>query len=236
MSIPVATALGRKDRLWPAVLASVAVHVALGVVAVARRQPALDVYQTPIVAKLVRLGPKKPEEYLPRKEAAPPPAPAPAAPAAPIAAAPSPKAPQPGRQTAPAPKAAPAAGGSRLASVLDRMQKEVAQSRWGDPNGDPAGDAEEGTEGDRYVALVRSAIKTNYQNYVRVPGSLKAVIVLYLEADGRISTWRFQTKSGNDACDGAIDRAVRRTTRLPPPPPDRRDAFRRVGLGFNFDC
>lgn len=244
MAIPVATALGRRERLWPAVLVSVAVHAGLVAVALARRQPAVDLDQTPIVAKLVRLGPKKPQEYLPRKEATPPPGPpAPvAAPPAPVAAAPAPApakpAPKPvaAAPARPAPKTAPASGGGSLSSVLDRMKKQVEQDRWGDPSGDPLGDSEDGSAGDRYVALVRNEIKSNYQNYIRVTGSLKAVVVLYLEPDGTISTWRFQTRSGNSACDDAIERAIRRTTRLPPPPRDQADTFRRVGLGFNFDC
>ena len=75
MTIPVATALGRPDRLWPAVLVSVAVHAGLMGWALARRAgPEIDLSQKPIVAKLVRLGEKRPESYLPRKEAAPEPA------------------------------------------------------------------------------------------------------------------------------------------------------------------
>ena len=81
MAIPVTTALGRRDRLWPAALASAAVHAALIVWALLRvPAPAIDLEQKPIVAKLVRLGEKRPEQYLPRREVAPPP-PAPAAPA-----------------------------------------------------------------------------------------------------------------------------------------------------------
>src|SRR5512138_759864 len=90
MGIPVATALGRHDRMWPAVIASVVVHALVVAWAVARRPPPpIDLAQKPIVAKLVRLGEKRPEEWLPRKDAAPPPpAPsaAPAAPAAPVPA------------------------------------------------------------------------------------------------------------------------------------------------------
>src|SRR5512133_3332037 len=112
MAIPVTTALGRRDRLWPAALASAVVHAALIVWAIFRVQAApIDLEQKPIVAKLVRLGEKRPEQYLPRKEVAPPP-PAPAAPApvatpgpAPAPAAPAVAVPTPHPKPAP-PKAA----------------------------------------------------------------------------------------------------------------------------------
>src|SRR5512144_2503406 len=100
MGIPVATALGRRDRFWPAVLVSAAVHVALAGWGITRRPaPEIDLNQKPIVARLVRLGQKRPEEYLPRKEAAPPPAP-PAPAAAPVL--PAPVLPAPARPAAPA--------------------------------------------------------------------------------------------------------------------------------------
>ncbi|HYD52534.1 MAG TPA: hypothetical protein VEA99_07900, partial [Gemmatimonadaceae bacterium] len=85
--IPVATELGRRDRLWPAVTASIAVHaVAIAFALQATNGPEIELEQAPIKAKLVRLGEKKPEMQLPRKDVAPPPPePAPAAPAPPEA-------------------------------------------------------------------------------------------------------------------------------------------------------
>ncbi len=96
MAIPVATALSRHDRMWPAVGASVLAHAFVIVWALSRQTPApIDQGQKAIVAKLVRLGEKRPEEWLPRKEAPPPPAapPAPAAIHVPVPAAPAPHAP-----------------------------------------------------------------------------------------------------------------------------------------------
>jgi colicin import membrane protein len=247
MTIPVATALGRPDRIWPAVAVSAAVHAALVMWAVVRTQsPEIDLHQKPIVAKLVRLGEKRPEEYLPRKEAPPPaPAPAPAAPPVPAAlAAPTPPAPaaKPGPKPAPPrPAPAPAApshgSGTSVSSILSKVQKQVAQDRWGDPNGDPAGDSEEGSEGDRYLALVIRSLQANY----RVPATisererlfLKGTVVLYIEPDGRITRWNVEKPSGNPAFDDALDRTVRQT-RLPPPPDPLREAYRRTGLQVIF--
>jgi colicin import membrane protein len=237
-----ATALGRHDRLWPAVLLSAAVHAALVAAIVVRNVAIIDLEQKPIVAKLVRLGPKKPEEYLPRKEEPPPP-PAPAAPAAPpvespSAAAPSPTAKGPAAKPAPGARSAPGATGtSSLANVLSRVRKQVDDTRWGDPQGDPNGVASEGTEGDRYLALVTAALQGNYHLPATISEKerlyLKATVVLYLEPDGRIARWQFASRSGNAAFDDALERAIR-DTRLPPPPPESRERYRKVGIGVNF--
>jgi colicin import membrane protein/protein TonB len=248
-AIPVTTALRRKDRLWPTVTFSAAAHAALIVWVLLRvPAPAIDLDQKPIVAKLVRLGPKKPPEYLPRKEAPPPPAPAeaaptpvaapaPAAPAAPIAAI-AKADPKPAPPKAQSPNPGKATSNS-LASVLSKVRASAAKEepQYGDPDGDPLGDSEEGTEGDRYLALVDREIRANYD----VPSTisdrerlyLKATVVIYIEPDGRIGRWQFQAPSGNPAFDAALERTLRKT-RVPPPPDGAREAYRRNGLQVIF--
>jgi colicin import membrane protein len=116
-------------------------------------------------------------------------------------------------------------------------QKAAEAPRWGDPRGDAKGDASEAGEGDRYLALAVLALQENY----RVPATLsdkerlhlRATVILYVEPSGAIREFRFETRSGNDAFDAALERAIR-ATRLPPPPASMRDAWRRVGLGVNF--
>jgi colicin import membrane protein/protein TonB len=242
MGIPVATALGKRDRLWPAVLASAAVHVALVGWGLARRPPApIDLDQKPIVARLVRLGEKKPPEFLPRKEAAPPAAPPAPAPAVAVPAAPA----APAKPAAPAPKAPPARpappstgkSGTTLASVLSKVQRDVEEQQYGAPDGDPLGDSEEGSEGDRYLALVRRALQDNYVLPKTISQSellhLKATVVLLVDASGRIAGHSFEHSSGNSAYDAALERAIQ-SARLPPPPPALRERYRTQGLGVNF--
>jgi colicin import membrane protein len=248
-AIPVTTALRRKDRLWPAVTFSAVGHAALIVWVLVRvPAPAIDLDQKPIVAKLVRLGPKKPPEYLPRKEAPPPPAPAqaaptpvaapaPAAPAAPIAAI-AKVDPKPAPPKAQSPNPGKATGNS-LASVLSKVRASAAKEepQWGDPDGDPLGDSEEGSEGDKYLAVVYRELHTNYD----VPSTiserdrmhLKATVVIYIEPDGRIGRWQFEAPSGNPAFDAALERTLRKT-RVPPPPDGAREAYRRNGLQVIF--
>ena len=257
--------LTRRERLWPLVLVSLAVHAgAITAAALHRPAPQLDLNQKPIVAKLVRLGQKRPEQWLPRKEA-PPPEPAPAA-----AAQPPPPVPVPAAQPQPAPVAAPSARpkpapappaaasrakaapkaaaqpgrsaggrGDVLASVLSRVRRDKALSEpvYGDPSGDPSGDAEEASAGDQYLALVERSLRESYvlpstiSERDRV--ALKATVVLYLDSDGHVLRYAFETRSGNGAFDAALERAIR-AARLPPPPADLRQKYRNEGLGVVY--
>ncbi|HSM92298.1 MAG TPA: energy transducer TonB [Anaeromyxobacteraceae bacterium] len=244
----VASALQRRDRIWPAVLVSALVHAGLAGWAVARRAgPEIDLAQKPIVAKLVRLGEKRPENLLPRKEAEPPPA-----------AAPEPKtapAPTPAPVAAPAAKAAPVldatkvkakpappspkvegkAGGDPLARVMSRMERDKSAEapRWGDPGGDPEGDASEASEGDRYLALAQRALKANYSAPATIPLKerlhLRATVLILVEANGTIRDARIAKRSGNDAFDASVERSAL-ATRLPPPPAQFKDRYRRDGI------
>jgi colicin import membrane protein/protein TonB len=238
------SALHRKDRIWPAVAASVAVHAAVGSLALVNRPPPrLDLDQRPIVAKLVRLGEARPKELLPRKDEAPPPAaapepapaPAPAPAAAPVSV-PGPKAvaaPRAARPAAAERSAQPRAGGTRLASVLSQLKQEMQA---GSPDGDPLGDSSEAV-GDQYHALVVQALRQNY----RLPPTiserdrlhLTGTVVLFIDGDGRILRYEVTRKSGNPIFDDALERAVR-DTRFAPPPAASRDAYRRVGLEVQF--
>jgi colicin import membrane protein/protein TonB len=204
----------------------------------------MDLDQKPIVAKLVRLGEKRPEQFLPRKEEPPPPAPpAPPSAAPVVAAAPKPTAPAPSAKAPPAPPSPPSrtaggkAGGTTLASVMSKVQREVEASRWGSPDGDPMGDSDTGSEGDRYLALVVRELRSHY-NLSRTISDrelvqLGATVVLRIDNSGRVLGHAFERRSGNAAYDAALERAIA-AVRLPPPPPELRDRFRTAGLGVNF--
>lgn len=242
------TAIGllrQNERLWPTVVVSLLIHgSAIGLAVWYRPAPVIDLEQKPIMAKLVRLGEPKPENYLPRKEEEPPPPPA-AAPIPVPGPAPAPEPAEAGKALpAPAPTEKP--GGTpnpkpsqALANALNRVRRDrmLGSPLYGDPSGDPNGDSSEGSQGDRYLALVKRQLEANY----RLPSTisekerlyLKAVVVLFIEPDGRISNYRFERRSGNGSYDDALDRAIRQT-RLPPPPPELRSVYRTVGLGVHF--
>ena len=248
---PVQSALSRRDRLWPAVVASALAHVLVVGWAVARRPPPpMDLAQKPIVAKLVRLGQKRPEQWLPRKEAAPPPATAPAAPPAPVAAptppppaaSPSPRAkPAPPRAAAPSPSApaGPARPVASLSSILSKVQRQQEEERWGDPNGDPAGDSDTG-EGDQYLAQIDRALHANYAAPVTIPERerlyLQSRVILWIEPDGRVARWRQERSSGNPTFDAAVEKTLKLTARVTPPPDRLRDLYRRDGIALIFQA
>ncbi len=98
-----------RERLWPFFVVAFVLHVAFfGFALYYPRTARLSPDQKPIVAKLVRLGEKKPEQFLPRKEPDPPPAPGPVA-ATPPAAPPEPvkPPPEPPKPAPPKPEPAP---------------------------------------------------------------------------------------------------------------------------------
>jgi colicin import membrane protein len=266
--IPVATELGHKDRFWPAVLASIAVHgAAIGLAVRATSLPTIELEQTPIQARLVRLGEKKPESYLPQKETPPPP-PAPAEPAPPAPTPPPPTEPPNPPPAAPAPDAMPpppadatataqpkpgptrparpsstknpanGGGASSIDALLAKASKDVQREKWGDPNGDPQGDSEEGTEGDKYDALVRRAIRNNYRVPSTIPERerifLEANVRIWVEPDGTVSNWKIEKPSGNPVFDQALLRAVG-DARLPPPPAELRSAYQNRGRLLKFN-
>jgi len=235
------SALGRRDRLWPALLVSALVHVALAGWALTHRAgPELDAGQKPIVAKLVRLGEKRPEELLPRKEEAPPPpAPAPKSAPSPLptpAAKPGPAVAVAAAKAKPAPPAdAGRPGGDPLARVMSRMQREKAAEapRWGDPSGDREGDASEAGEGDRYLARAQRALKENYSAPATIPVKerlhLRAAVLILVEPNGVIRDARISRSSGNDAFDASVLKSAR-ATRLPSPPAVLAERYRRDGI------
>jgi colicin import membrane protein/protein TonB len=262
-AMPTSALAGRRDRLWPTIAVSLAVHAVLIGLAAWQRPPAVvDLNQKPIVARLARYGELRPKQYLPRKEAAPPPgppvaAPAPAPPAPTPVPAPPPKVaeapPAPKPDAMPAPRAEPAkpqpapaatprtaqakpaaGGGGGLASALSRVERD--QKVYGSPDGHLLGDAEEG-EGDEYLALVTRALQETYTLPATISDRermhLRATVLLFIEPDGRISRYEFESRSGNPSFDGALESAVR-NARLPPPPAERRDRYRSQGLAVLY--
>ncbi len=238
------------DRLWPLLLASVVLHALFIGTAFLVRPPAIvNLDQKPIVARLVRLGEKRPEQWLPRQETPPPeaapkapqaiPIPGPPAPAQKTVAVPSQKAPP--RPATPRPASTTGGKGTdALSRALDKVRKDdklASRERWGDPAGVPGAGAMDGSEGDRYLGLVTQVLQSSYRLPVTLSEqerrALAATVVLTIEPDGRVATFRFERRSGNAAFDQALERAVR-DARLPPPPPELRQRYRTVGLGVNF--
>ena len=119
------------------------------------------------------------------------------------------------------------------------MKRENALSEpvYGDPQGDPLGDSSEAGEGDQYLALVVRSLRESYVLPSTISERdrvhLKATVILYLEADGQVLRYAFESKSGNGAFDAALERAIR-AARIPPPPSELRKKYRDEGLGVVY--
>ncbi|HUK65222.1 MAG TPA: energy transducer TonB [Anaeromyxobacteraceae bacterium] len=253
-ALPPSSLTGRRERLGPVILLSFVVHAGFITLAVLHHgAPEIDLAQKPIMARLVRLGEKRPEHILPRKEEPPPPAPPATAPpeppqATPAAPKPAPvpvpvPGPAPVARPAPVPRPAARVSNTRptndvLSSVLSRVKRDQAlnEPHYGDPSGDPSGDASEGS-GDEYLALVERALRASYVLPATLSEEdrvhLQATVVLYLDDDGEVLRYVFEKRSGNGAFDSALERAIR-AARLPPPPSDLRRKYREEGLGVMY--
>jgi colicin import membrane protein len=239
----------RRERLLPVLLVSAALHAGLVAFAVLYRPaPRVDLAQKPIMVRVARLGEKRPTQWLPRKEEAPPPPAATAPQPAPPAAAPEKPTPASvpvARPSKPAPASGARASGPTaagrpdvLASIMNRVRRDQAYQEkvYGDPNGDPRGDAES-NEGDAYLGLVERALRESYVLPSTLSDAdrvrLQATVVLYLDADGRVLRFVFERRSGNEAFDAALERAIR-AARIPPPPGDQRRQYREQGLAVLY--
>jgi colicin import membrane protein/protein TonB len=62
---------------------------------------------------------------------------------------------------------------------------------------------------------------------------LKATVVLYLDSDGSVLRYAFESRSGDSAFDAALERAIH-AARIPPPPAEFRQKYRNEGLGVLY--
>lgn len=198
--------------------------------------------QNVLVTKLVRLGAPRPKELLPQKD--PPPAtPPPPAPPPPTAPPPQPASPAVAPAAAAAvavplqPKAPTAqeraASLSRVNKSLERLRRKVDGQATGAANGE----TDIAQEGDRWGTEVRTCVQKNYTIEGTDPSRTAgraAVVIVRVEANGRIFDYTIKESSGLAAFDAAVGRAVRRCGQVSAPPAPIRARVRREGVEINF--
>lgn len=89
---------------------------------------------------------------------------------------------------------------------------------------------------DDYLRLVVRELSSNYrapQGVAQREPSLLVTVILYIEADGRIARWVFESRSADPEFDKAIAALVQRV-HLPPPPEALRESVCSSGLGVRF--
>lgn len=108
----------------------------------------------------------------------------------------------------------------------------------GDPNGSPLGDSMEGQQGDIYLTEIYNRIKSNYI----IPDiisekqrkELRAIIVIYIDSNGKLIKYEFEKRSGNSHFDNALINAINRSSPFKPPPKERAKIYKTEGIGINF--
>lgn len=226
--------------LIPAVLrrwlwGSAALHLAVVLVLLASngRARMRGPSETVLVTKLVRLGEKRPDELLPRKE--PPPRAA-----APVAT-PAPKS-DSTKVVAPAPKSPTAADRvaemGKMSNALDRLKKAAAPA--GDPEGSPDGEVSDLSRailGNKYATEVYRCIKKHYAFEALDPGQVagrKASVQVRVNADGSLRDFSIAEGSGLERFDAAVIRAVRLCAKVSPPPKELLETVREDGFEVVF--
>jgi TonB family protein len=244
----------RRSRLGRFITVSLVGHglvlLAVALYATFFSAPRVVLDQKPIRASLVRLGKKRDEKLLPRKEEPPPPPPkkVEAAPAPPTPAAPEPAkvaVPIPGVKPEPAPKPTPQKGEAkgedrknRLFGAFDKFSKSKPQEELeGEEDGDPNGDSAI-AEGERYFGMLSSQVRRHYNVADTIPENerlyLKAQVAMRLNRTGEIIDARLAKASGNTLFDSAVLAAVKKASPFSPPPDHLRDTLQKSGIVLEF--
>ncbi len=234
MTTPAASALAPKlPPVIPFFAISVCGHVVVVGVILALNwllaPKLIDLDQKPITASLVRLGHKRDEKLLPRKdEEAPPP------PEKTVAIAPKP-------DVVPQPKTPAKTATEEKKSLFDAMKKISKAAKpeelEGDENGDPNGlDAKQ--EGERYYGLISTAVRRYYDVSNTIAEderrTLAAVVSFKVSPKGEVSDLQLAKPSGNSLFDDAVISAVKKAAPFPPPPDHLRDPLRKDGIQLRF--
>ena len=206
--------------------------------------PKVDLEQQPIKASLVRLGKKRDDKLLPRKEEeAPPPAPKVAEVAAPTPPAKPDTAVKIPTKDAKAEKTEKSDGQKDAKkSLFDAFSKtgrqgKVPQELEGEEDGDPNGDSAK-QEGERYFGLLNSVVKRNYDVSNTIDEAerrrLRAEVALRIGAGGELLDVTLTKPSGNELFDSAVLGAVKKAAPFSAPPEHLRDSLKKAGVAFVF--
>lgn len=223
----------RPSTMGPFIIASVAGHAAIVIFLLVLQwvmdKPRVDLDQKPVHATLVKLGKKREETLLPRKE---PEAPPPPEEKIPI--------PTPGVKPEPKPKVTsdkpqPADKKKSLFDALNKTAKPEEDE--GEEDGDRNGDSAK-QEGERYFGVIVGAVKRHFNVPDTIPEAerirLRVVLVIRLDAEGRLLDVSINKSSGNDIYDNAAIGAVKKAAPFGPPPPHLRDTLKGSGQPFGL--
>jgi TonB family protein len=229
-----------QPMVWLAILGSVGVHVGLILAVLAGGlfgDDGASAKDHVMITRLLKKGEEKPKNQLPHKDPQkPPPAPAPV-PAPAVAPRPdAPPAPRPADRPPPRPDYSKDQNNA-LAALADEVKK-TQYTQDGSPDGVPEGDTLDPTVGQAYLTKMYQAVKRNYSVPELIPEKerlfLKAVVIVRLEASGAIKDLSFESRSGNDLYDSAVEAAIRKAAPFEPPPKELAEHYAKDGIGIPF--
>ena len=242
----------RKIPLRRFIVYSVIGHVLLGGSLIAYNAlvmpAAIDLNQKPITATLVRLGQKRDEKLLPRKEEElpPPPKAVEAPPPEPQKPPPPPETPTvalPGIKPTEVKKTkvdGAKTGEDRkkaLFSAFGKASKTPDHQLEGAADGDAHGNSAT-QEGPRYLGALTAQVQRNYDLPSTISDQdrvhLVARVMIAIGRAGELLSVKLVKTSGNDLFDSAIIAAVKRSAPFQPPPDELRGMLSRPGQAVEF--
>lgn len=234
----------RHTGFWWLCLVSAVVHVGVIAwfgVASAKRRPTIDLTERVTVVKMVKLGKKRDPKMLPRIEKAPAPPKQEETALALDKPLPEKVEQEPPRED-PDQKKTDAMQKieemARRQAALDRIAEQVGDEEpEGDPEGSASGTEARGNLAQNYYGQLHDRIKA----FFTVPTiineaerrTLRAVLTIYVAADGVILRHEVNKGSGNEAFDSALESAIQRASPLPAPPAFLQETLR-DGIDLRF--
>ena len=216
---------------WIVTLALHAAVIIAIIVGHAHRAESIAIPRDFMVAKIVRLGKKRPKNLLPT-----------------IPSQPIPQAPdnavkltenEGAKSTPKTPKKPPDAKPGDLkaalarARLMEQMQKQEDQE--GDPNGSPTGNSDTAGPGDLYATAVYKAYNEQWNIPNVVQGkNLSTRVRIFIDHSGTVLKASIIGPSHNGPLDDSVTEVLARVKKLPPPPAALALRFERSGLVLEF--
>ncbi len=227
--------------VWLAVLGSGIVHLAfVGIIVIGgiMDERHVPLSQKAIVTRLVKIGKKLPENWLPHKpqKAVQPKKP------------PRSVVPKNNAKKTPVSKPAPKAKtakkvdySAQMDNILSNLEKEEKKTRYeqeGSPDGVEEGDALVKQKGDEYLTKVYRAVKAKYSVPELIPARerllLQADVIIYLDRSGNIKNLKLLKASGNQLYDNAVVGAIKKAAPFAPPPEELAGVYSKEGIEIPF--
>jgi TonB family protein len=209
---------------------TIALHVGVAAgVLVTHLRPASPVIMPRdfMVAKIVRLGKKRPPNLLPTIPAQP----APTAPKTAVQLTDNEQGKAAPKKEPPPESAKPGDLQRALAHAKLLAQREAQADEEGDPNGDPNGNSDTASPGDVYATAV---FKVYHDQWTWPPFAkeqhLSALARVFVDAQGNVFKVMLVKSSGNGPFDDSVTEVLNKVKKLPPPPPGLALRFERSGL------